>query len=592
MSIFNSVFSSLTGKRLNDDSQRDQSSKKQRVHHEAIITKPLATNSTYDGADNIIAKENHANKLIMAFVQNQSKIETINDTPRAYLTKNLYSTPLVDKIMDSSAFDYNERQVWSLAALLFEQEVIGSSNDPLILSPAATAMTAKQQRRLRNWIRSTVVEELQRRNLLDVEMDTADDWKRAFYYMSSGQVVQACEMVQQLGDDALATMMVVHFQQEDDVCDAAEKQVSYWQQRGLFDSLPLYRQKMWYVLQGQLGYVDHIKTVVTQDLPWPQTLLLYALYGGQRGHFGSGLSAYHTLTSATGAGVIGIHRLRARKHTARVPSDCLWYTLLQWWSSSLHPSANNSVYRKGLEMDLPLHCRWSNGVMNFIVRDLNTWLSMLDFTHQGTAIQIRMEKEHYLSRQLQIPSEWITDSKALYALNHQLYDKEVEYYLEANENAKARNAILNHMLPALFLDGKRTDTIITYLTKLTTLFPDDVDLQQTIDILFNIHNILNDYPHIIKQSSSTSVHLTNMVNELTLAIQNLTFLKESTDLHDSILFSKVAGQLISTGALFMNDEQLNTLIETCPVEICSDQTLLTLLSQAMSSSITSIHPTD
>ncbi|CAO3595040.1 unnamed protein product [Absidia cylindrospora] len=560
-------------------------------------------------------------KLVMAFVQNQSKIETINNTPRAYLTKNLYSTSLVDKIMDSSAFDYNERQVWSLAALLFEGEVIGSSSDPLNPSPAATTMTAKQQRRLRNWMRSTVVEEMKRRNLLDVDMDTtADDWKRAFYYMSSGQVVQACELVQQLGDDALATMMVVHFQQEDDVCNAAEKQVSYWQQRGLFDSLPLYRQKMWYVLQGQLGYVDRIKTVVTQDLPWPQTLLLYALYGGRHGYLGSGLAAYHTLTSPTGAGVIGIHRLRARKHTAQVPSDCLWYTLLQWWSSSLYPSVNNSVYRKGLEMDLPLHCRW---VLLLHVSHLfehgpdvmeswkQQWCDELYHTgleymaiHAGLyssrpEIKIKellsrcqWKKEHYLSRQLQIPSEWITDSKALYALNHKRYDQEVEYYLEANEKTKARYAILNHMLPALFLDGKRTDTITTYLTRLTTIFPEDVDLQHTIGILLNIHSILNDYPRIINQSSSSSAQLTTMVNELTLVIQKLTFLKESTHLPDSLLFSKVAGQLISTGALFMNDEQLNTLIETCPVEICSNQTLLKLLSQAMSSSLTNIHPID
>jgi hypothetical protein len=35
-----------------------------------------------------------------------------------------------------------------------------------------------------------------------------------------------------------------------------------------------------------------------------------------------------------------------------------------------------------------------------------------------------------------------------------MYDKEVDVYLEAHEIDKAREVILNHMIPALYLDGK------------------------------------------------------------------------------------------------------------------------------------------
>jgi hypothetical protein len=80
-----------------------------------------------------------------------------------------------------------------------------------------------------------------------------------------------------------------------------------------------------------------------------------------------------------------------------------------------------------------------------------------------------------------------------------------------------------------------------------------MDLQHTISILHNIHIILIDYPRIITQLSSTPAQLTTMVNELTLAVQNLTSLKESKNLQEPLFCSKVARQLISTAASFMDD---------------------------------------
>ncbi|KAA6381212.1 MAG: hypothetical protein EZS28_023262 [Streblomastix strix] len=481
MSIFNSVFSSITGKRTNGGSEAIQNlgHKKQRVHNGAIRKEIQTTISNHEDKTNeynLTDLKNQANK-------NQSKIVTTNNTPQAYLTKNVYSTTLINKIVESTAFNYNERLVWSLGTLLFGQEELTVCSNDGPSRSLTTTVSPKQRRRLRNWICNTVVKELKQRNLLNMDIDKIEDgWKRAFYYLSSGQVIQACELVQQLGDDALATMMVVHFQQEVDVCNQAQNQVLYWQERGLFDSMPLYRRKMWYVLQGQLGYVNHIKAVVTEDLSWPQVLLLYSLYGGHRGDLNSGLSAYRTLTSSHGSGVNGLHQLRARKHTASVPSDCLWYNLLQWWSSSTSSSANDAIYRKELELALPLQCRWVlllhvSPMFEHGDDDLESWKqqwcdelykSELEYMaiHAGLylsspEVAIRkllsrrqLEKEHYLCRQLQIPTGWITDSKAWYALNQQLYDKEVDYYLDAKENEKARDAILNHMIPALFFDGR------------------------------------------------------------------------------------------------------------------------------------------
>jgi hypothetical protein len=99
--------------------------------------------------------------------------------------------------------------------------------------------------------------------------------------------------------------------------------------------------------------------------------------------------------------------------------------------------------------------------------------------------------------------------------------------------------------------GSRIDTITTYLGRLTTLFPDNMDLQQVISILHNIHIILNDYPRII--SLSTVEQMATMVNEVTLAVQNLTTLTECEDLHDSTFCSKIARQLIITASTVMND---------------------------------------
>jgi hypothetical protein len=79
-----------------------------------------------------------------------------------------------------------------------------------------------------------------------------------------------------------------------------------------------------------------------------------------------------------------------------------------------------------------------------------------------------------------------------------------------------------------------------------------MNLQHTISTLHNIHILLNDYPRIITQLSSTPEQLNTMVNEITVAVQNLTSLKESKTPQDPLFCSKVASQLISTAATFMN----------------------------------------
>jgi hypothetical protein len=293
----------------------------------------------------------------MTFVQNQSTIYlSESGIPHAQLKMNLYSTQLVDYIMDSPTYSYDERQVWSLAALLFGREEPAPNTSIL---PSLTEQQQQQQRRLRNWIRSTVIEEMEKEGQL--ELNVADNWHRAFHYLSSGQVVKACDLVKELGDDALMTMIVVHLQQDggEDVPEAAEQQVLYWQEQGFFDPLPLYQKKMWCVLLGRLGYVDLIKTTVTQGLAWPQVLLLYALYGNRHGDMALGLADLHSLTTGGGLGASGIHQLQTREATAQIPRHCLWYSLLLWWTSyTPNSSIENITHRKVLEMQLPLRCRW------------------------------------------------------------------------------------------------------------------------------------------------------------------------------------------------------------------------------------------
>ncbi|KAI8341859.1 hypothetical protein BC941DRAFT_175223 [Chlamydoabsidia padenii] len=576
-----------------------------------------------------IKETNHITfyQLIMTFVQTQSAIDMIDNSPHAKLKTNLFSTPLIDSIIDSTGFDHDEQQFWSLAATIFGHQVTTSNNPstpPLsptslllsIRSPTIEPTTAiiKQRQKLKDWIRRTVREATQNVDMIK------GDWHRAFFYMSTGQVLRASDLVQQLGDDALATMMVLHHQRHDiDVWETAQQQVSYWQKQGRFDSMPLYRRKMWYVLQGQLGYVDHIKAVVTQDLAWPQVVLLYALYGGRlAGDFSSGLSNYHTvITTGDGGsfgGPVGIHQLLAKEHTAKVPSNCLWYLLLQWWATYSSSSTTGPTCRKEeLENKLPLRCRWLLllHVPNFFEADsdtLETWKiewcdKLFDNGLHYLAIQAGLYlsrpetkikqmlskrpwwKEHYLTRQLQIPPVWINDSKAVHAFNHGIYDKEVDYYLEANENEKAKNAILNHMIPALFLDGSQVETITKYIRMLTILFPDDMDLQQAISILHGIHIILNDYPRIISLLSSTPAQLATMVNEVSVAVQNLTTLTEYAYLQDPLFCSKVARQLIITASLIMDDEQLNHLLESCPVEIDVNEAMLEHISRAIPAGI-------
>jgi hypothetical protein len=179
-------------------------------------------------------------------------------------------------------------------------------------------------------------------------------------------MLKASNLVQQLGDDALATMVMLHHQRPDiDVWETAQQQVAYWQKQGRFDSMPLYRRKMWYVLHGQLGYVDHIKAVVTQGLSWPQVILLYTLYGGRlAGDFASGVTDYHRVVSTGDVGssgeTVGIHQLLTKRHTAQVPATCQWYLLLQWWAT-FSPSTvakRPACLEQELEMKLPLRCRW------------------------------------------------------------------------------------------------------------------------------------------------------------------------------------------------------------------------------------------
>ncbi|KAI8086637.1 uncharacterized protein BX664DRAFT_336385 [Halteromyces radiatus] len=529
------------------------------------------------------SSRNKVNKLITTFVQNQSIIETTNGIPHARLLENLFATPLIDHIMDTCDFD--EQQIWSLAALLF-----GHRKDD-------------SHRRLKNWLRSTVLEEMQKEGI-DLALTSEDPWQRAFHYMSSGQVIQACELIQQLGDDALVAMLVVHFQEQEDVDihQAAQEQILFWQQQDRFDSLPLYQRKMWYCLQGQLGYVDHLKAVVTEGLSWPQSLLLYILYHRDyRTNLASALMSYSSLTNLP---MVGLHQLRTKKHTAQVPSRCLWYCLLQWWASSKNDSM--SSLRLTLEERFPLHCRWLLLIHDpsFFINDLSTceawkrqWtdelyqngleymaiLSALYMSSPESTIRQLLsmrewDKEHYLVRQLQIPSEWVTDAKAVYAYNHHMYDKEVDYYLEANETDKARHAILNHMIPAIFLKDDQSDTMINYLEQLMSLSSDDMTLQQTIHILRNIYIILRDYPHRTHE-------IDTMKTNLTLAVQNLAILQKAGYITDPMFYSKLAGQLMTVASTFMNNDDLNTLLETCPVEIHSNLNMMELLSRAMTSSI-------
>ncbi|KAI8066560.1 nuclear protein 96-domain-containing protein [Gongronella butleri] len=451
MAFLNNILSSWKGKRLNSDAFPDHDRYMKKQRHATNGPAQVGLPSRVDSE----TKETRCkvNKMIMLYVQNQSHVEAPGadgGPPKAQLTQNIFATVLIDNVMDSlHGHARHEQQLWSLGAFLF--------SDPQMDRQITQSIASPQQRRLKNWIRATVIEET---DLLGggpmLGAAAADDgWARCFHYMSTGKVVQAAELAQKLGDDALMAMLVIHYQQDDtplDIHKAAEEQIDYWRAENAFDAFHLDRKRMWYVLQGKLGYVDELKMVITHDLAWPQALLLYTLYGDRYGHLPSALARYEALVRDQH--ILSPHTLRAKKETQPVPQHCQWYRLLLWWAIAIAPDAfsqQETAIQPAIETSFPLRFRWllmlhvknmlkhpnkDNWTADWcdqLFNDGMEYMAMhaaLYMTNSEPWIKDKLskrtwDKEHYLIRQLQIPAAWIIEAKAVYAHNQGQFDDEI-----------------------------------------------------------------------------------------------------------------------------------------------------------------------
>ncbi|ORX62619.1 hypothetical protein DM01DRAFT_1403091 [Hesseltinella vesiculosa] len=514
MSLLN-ILTSWKGKRLNEDAfpDHDRYMKKQRPDPSPKSAVPNDDTETKESRCKL-------NRLIMSNIQNQSSVDLSNGVPRAQLTKNIFASGFIDYIMDNlREHGQNELQLWSLGAFLFSEPNIERKTH---------SISCHQQRRLKNWIRATVLEEMAAMpSAFNFALNTPPfrtgdrkaDWERCFYFLSTGQVVQAAELAQQLGDDALMAMLVVHYQQDDtplDIHEAAEQQIQYWQQEGVFDNFELDRKRMWYVLQGRLGYVDDLKMVVTEDLLWPQTILLYALYGDRYGHLPSALARYELLLS-TSQQTANLHRLRTLKRTEKIPPTCLWYRLLLWWSITMAPDAflSSTGARPDLEFAFPLRFRWLLllHVPNMLTHpNKDTWFADwcnqlfqdgMDYMAIHAALYMPnptfwikdtlpnrlWDKEHYLIRQLHIPSPWILEAKAVHAHRRQAYDEEIGYYQELGNSQLHCHAIL-HRLAQFFTEGYEAGKVQTYLEMLSIHFLNDQHVQSIVASISRYQSLL------------------------------------------------------------------------------------------------------
>ncbi|CAO3609329.1 unnamed protein product [Cunninghamella blakesleeana] len=594
--------------------------------------------------------QNSMNKLIMSYVQNSSSIDVVDSIPRANLIRNIYSTKLIENINQDKNCNREERLLWNMMNLIFEDNKSTTVNDDHhstekrdkdIIKPSSQHILE-----LKKWIQNIVFEETkliyqQEHGMMDelnehdkedkediIEMmmkkkNDNDPWQLALYYMSTGQIFKTCELLLKLGDNALSTLISLHHQGYD-IRESVMEQLKLWKDQEILETLPIHQQKMWFILQGDLGYVNQLKTVVVQDLYWPQVLFLYMNYFDRYGNIFSGLTQYHYIThdhhQHQHDKVVGIHQLKTKNQTASPsPLTNYWYYLLIWWlssDSSLSFTSFNTflyhetIHRKQLEFYLPLRFRWLLSLhaptlfkneskeielwkdqwCDLLYQDKWEYLAIhasLFITNSHNTIYRLLslrewEKEFYLIEQLKIPKQWIMDAKITYAFNHRMYTKEIHYYLESGEIDKVYNAIINHLIPVSFFKADQSDTTKLYLSKLSELYPNDNNIQQTIKYLLDIQRILFTFPNILKMATVNHDQSEEMKNELRLVFPHLKHLKEVFGSSIKPDFcSKIAGKLLIVVSLFRDHELFNHLLETCPIEYHCDSDMIKVISKSM-----------
>ncbi|KAI9301206.1 hypothetical protein BJ944DRAFT_9392 [Cunninghamella echinulata] len=571
------------------------------------------------------------NKLIMSYVQSSSSLTVVDTIPRANLIRSLYSTKLIENINEDKNCSEQERLLWNMTPILFEDMNSTNTIDNHQIEKSNLIKPRQANSDLKKWIHNTVLEEtkliyqqefgLNDENVDDIIIEKKikenNPWKLAMHYMSTGQHIKTCELLLELGDNALSTLISLHHQGYD-IRESVTEQIKLWLDKDLLNTLPMYQQKMWFILQGDLGYVNQLKLVTVQDLTWSQVLVLYINYFDRYGNVFAGLIQYHFITH--NHSVVGIHQLKTKHYTA-TPSleSSYWYYLLIWWSSSSASSSytsfhallhNDCVDRKQIELYLPLRFRWllslhAPSLFHHETNELELWKDQwCDFLYQDKweylAIYASLyilnphntiyrllslrewEKEFYLIQQLKIPKQWIMDAKVTFAFNNRMYTKEIHYYLESGENDKAYDAIMNHLLPVSFLKDDQIDTVKLYLNRLSELYPNNNQIQQTVNNILEIQKIIYTFPNLLKETTLQSDQLEEMKNELIAAFKSLENLKKVFALSIKPGFcSKIAGQLLIIASLFRNHELFNNLLETCPVEFHCDNDMAKIISKSM-----------
>ncbi|KAG0184311.1 hypothetical protein DFQ28_011417, partial [Apophysomyces sp. BC1034] len=204
----------------------------------------------------------------------------------------------------------NDQLAWQVCAILCDESL----------------KKAQRLELFKTWMRESILSD-QEKAIVQARKDK-DPWAMGFIYLTFGRTTDACEIALQQGDYPLAALFANPDREY--AREAAHKQIRLWQRDHTFENMSQYQQKMWYVLNGQLGYCAHSQFVVTENLDWRQTLGLYVWYSSHTWHSLQEVIRLHD--SALDKTLPGIHHQYVLKHTAQPSHTCMWYNVVRWWS--------------------------------------------------------------------------------------------------------------------------------------------------------------------------------------------------------------------------------------------------------------------
>lgn len=389
-------------------------------------------------------------------------------------------------ITDAHSFDANanERTVWELASVLFDNNVSDKLQGVSDLDVINRVLEIQRRDGLISWLKKEVQTEI------DSKLESVtDEFEQMFLLLAASNISSAAKRAIQTKNPHLSVLISLLGSNDPTVRHAADMQLQNWKKSAVLHTIPAGLVKIYYLLKGD------VLATSTDDLSWKAKLGLLLCYGDLNESLAVLLSSFVDAEAASvpkaDLTYFNLLKLYVYKHDSTYSINEIFTFLktgevlnvaLQWYvyeilvrSTNQMRFGNNAEFGDRLTLLLAEQLEVAGSYQDalFVLAHLSNddacKSSMIHLITSHYDLLNHPDYVTHLQDVLKIPSDIISEAKALYFRYIGDHEKEAHCLLDAQKFEEAHRQIIQTVAPAAIINN---GSKISELERLIARFPE------------------------------------------------------------------------------------------------------------------------